>query len=258
VDSPSVIIERNDSFAIIRLNSTDELNELSQEMIVAIADNFTYLESQPALRAIILTGAGDQAFCAGTGITKLTEPRETREILKHRQALYNQIANSPVPVIAAVNGIAADDGCELALACHLRIASSNAFFSLLKTKIDSISAPEGPHRLVREIGKDLALEICQSGRAVPAAEALRIGLINRIAADGQLLIEAESLARQIAGMAPLAIRACLAAVTRGTELPLAEGLALEAQLFSSLFATDDVREGTSAFLEKRRPVFQGK
>jgi enoyl-CoA hydratase len=257
--SPFVIIERSDSFAIIRLNRPEKFNALSREMILALSDIFSNLESQPDLRAIILSGAGDKAFCAGTDIGELTglDKDRAREVAERGQALCNQIESCSVPVIAAINGIAAGGGCELALASHIRIASPNASFSLPETKLGIIPGYGGTQRLAREIGRGRALEIMLTGRTVLAKEALRIGLINRVAADGGLLTEAESLAGEISNLAPLAIRACLRAVTRGIELPLTEGLALEAQLFSSLFATNDMREGTSAFLEKRQPIFNG-
>ena len=251
--------ERRESFAIIRLNRAEKLNALSREMIVALSEIFTNLDSQPELRAIILTGAGDRSFCAGTDVTELADldNNRAREVSERGQELCNQIENCSVPVIAAVNGIAAGGGCELALACHMRMASPNASFSLPETKLGIIPGYGGTQRLVREIGRGRALEIILTGRTVRAEEALRIGLANEVAPTGGLLTEAESLAREISNLAPLAIRACLEAVTRGIELPPAEGLALEAQLFSSLFATNDTREGTRAFLEKRQPVFKG-
>lgn len=257
--SESISEERRESFAIIRLNRPEKSNALSREMIVTLSDVFTNLESQPDLRAIILTGAGDKAFCAGTDIDELAglDKDQAREVSQRGQALCNQIDGYSVPVIAAINGIAAGAGCELALACHIRIASPNASFSLPETKLASIPRHGGLLRLAREIGSDPALEIVQSGRTVDAEEVLRIGLINRIADDDSVLTGAESLAREISNLAPLAIQACLEAVTRGIELPLVEGLALEAQLFSSLFATNDMRSGTRAFLEKRPPVFKG-
>jgi enoyl-CoA hydratase len=262
MDSTFVITERRDSLEFIRLNRPEKLNSLSREMILNLSEIFTNLESQSDLRAIILTGAGDRAFCAGTDITELTEIRaldkdHAREVSERGQALCNQIENCGVPVIAAVNGIAAGGGCELTLACHLRIASANAQFSLPETKLGIIPGYGGTQRLAREIGHGRALEMMLTGRTVSAAEALQFGLINRIAAAGELLVAAESLAREIASLAPLAIRACLEAVIKGAELPLAEGLALEAKLFAGLFASDDVREGTRAFLEKRSPVFKG-
>lgn len=256
--SESISEERNDSFAIVRLNRPEKSNALSREMIVTLNDIFTNLESQPELRAIILTGAGDKAFCAGSDVDELNglEKDQAREVSERGQALCNQIEGCSVPVIAAINGVAAGAGCELALACHIRIASPNASFSLPETKLASIPGNGRLQRLAREIGSDHALEIIQSGRTIDAEEALRIGLINRIA-DGNVLTGAESLAQEISILAPLAIRACIEAVTRGIELPLAAGLALEAQLFSGLFATNDMREGTHAFLEKRQPIFKG-
>nr|MBA3806218.1 enoyl-CoA hydratase/isomerase family protein [Acidobacteriota bacterium] len=157
-----------------------------------------------------------------------------------------------------VNGLAAGGGCELALACHIRIASIGAQFSLPETKLGIVPAYGGTQRLARVIGRGRALEMMLTGASVSAEKALSIGLVNRVTSPEQLLIDAESLAREIANLAPLAISACLRAVTRGMEITLEEGLNLEAELFSSLFATEDMREGTSAFLEKRAPVFRGK
>ncbi|HEV7799401.1 MAG TPA: enoyl-CoA hydratase-related protein [Pyrinomonadaceae bacterium] len=256
----SILQERRESLAIIRLNRPEKLNALSQEMILALSELFKTIDDQPELRAIILTATGDQAFCAGTDISELTghDKDLARDISERGQALCNQVEDCRVPVIAAVNGIAAGGGCELALACHIRIASANAQFSLPETRLGVIPAYGGTQRLAREIGNGRALEMMLTGRTVAAAEALRYGLINRVVPERELLSQAETLALEIAGLAPLAIRACLEAVIRGAELPLADGLALEAKLFASLFATDDVREGTSAFLEKRAPVFKGK
>jgi enoyl-CoA hydratase len=255
----SILQERRESIAIIRLNRPEKFNALSREMILALSDIFTDLKSQPELRATILTSTGDKAFCAGTDITELAELDEdrAREISERGQALCNQIESCGVPVIAAINGIAAGGGCELALACHIRVASSNAQFSLPETKLGIIPAYGGTQRLAREIGNGRALEMMLTGRTLDAEEALQFGLINHIAPAGELLLQAESLAQEISKLAPLAIRACLEAVIQGNELPLAEGLALEAKLFAGLFATDDVCEGTRAFLEKRSPVFKG-
>ncbi len=251
--------ERRESFAIIRLNRPEKLNALAREMIFALSDIFTNLESQADLRAVILTGAGDKAFSAGTDISELTglDKDSASEVSARGQAMCSQIENCTVPVIAAVNGIAAGGGCELALACHIRVASPNASFSLPETKLGIIPAYGGTERLAREVGKGRALDIMLTARTIGAEEALQIGLINRIA-TGELMADALTLAGDIANLAPLAIRACLEAVTRGLELPLADGLKLEQELFSSLFTTEDVREGTSAFLEKRDPVFKSK
>ncbi len=255
----AILHEQRDSVAIVRMNRPEKFNALSREMILNLSDIFTNLQTQADLRAIIITGTGDRAFCAGTDISELTqlEADEARKVSERGQALCDQIERSAVPVIAAINGIAAGGGCELALACHIRVASENARFSLPEPKLGIIPGYGGTQRLAREIGDGRALEMMLTGRTVPAEEALQIGLINRLARSGDVLAEAESLAGEIARLAPLAIRACLKAVTLGVDLPLAEGLALEAELFAALFATEDMREGTRAFLEKRAPVFKG-
>lgn len=239
----SIVQERRDSVAIIRLNRPEKFNALSREMILALSDIFISLDNEPNLRAVILTGTGDEAFCTGIDTTELAGQDES-DLSACGQALFSQIESCHVPVIAAVNGIAAGDGCELALGCHLRIASADARFSF----------PEARSGIVR--GYEGTLEML-TGKTVSAEEALRFGLVNHVVPAVELLARAEGLAGEIAQLAPLAIRACLEAVNRGTQLPLAEGLALETKLFASLFDTDDVREGTSAFLEKRSPVFKG-
>ncbi len=259
----SILHERRQSVAVIRLNRPEKLNALSSEMILALGDLFESIgkptNSESDLRAIIITGAGT-AFCAGTDIGELTELElnRAREVAERGQALCNQIENCGVPVIAAVNGIAAGGGCELALACHLRVAAIDAQFSLPETNLGVIPAYGGTQRLAREIGSGRALEAMLTGRTIPAVEAFESGLVSSVVPVAELINEAQALAQEIAQLAPLAIHACLEAVTRGRELPLAEGLALEAKLFAGLFATEDVREGTRAFLEKRAPVFKGK
>ncbi len=249
----------HESLALIRLNRPEKLNSLSREMMVELARLFERVQLESEVRAVILTGAGGRAFCAGTDIGELEGLDEAGalEASERGQGLCDVIEQCRVPVIAAVSGIAAGGGCELALACHLRVASDDAVFSLPETKLGIIPAYGGTQRLARLIGEGRALEMMLTGKSVTAQEAFRNGLVNRIAEPARLLDEAESLAREIAELAPLAIRACLEAVTRGLSLPLAEGLQLEAELFSQLFATQDVREGTRAFLEKRAPKFNG-
>ncbi|HEV2829272.1 MAG TPA: enoyl-CoA hydratase/isomerase family protein [Pyrinomonadaceae bacterium] len=260
MQSTFVTTERRDSLQIIQLNRPEKLNTLAPEMILALIDTFKRIDKESGLRVVILTGAGE-AFCAGTDIAELaatTDHDRAREISERGQALCNQIENCSVPVLAAVNGIAAGGGCELALACHLRIAATKAQFSLPETKLGVVPAYGGTRRLAGELGNGRALEIMLTGRAVSAEQALQFGLINRLTTAPDLMKEAESLASEIAKLAPLAIRACLQAVIKGGELPLAEGLRLEAELFASLFTTEDALEGTRAFLEKRQPIFKGK
>lgn len=254
-----VIFEPRDSIAFIRLNRPEKFNSLTREMIASLSELFQQFAMQPELRAVILTGTGDRAFCAGTDISELAglDEDEAIQVSKRGQALCDLIEQCPVPVIAAINGLAVGGGCELALACHIRIATATARFSLPEAKLGIMPGYGGTQRLPREIGQSRALEIMLAGRELSADDAFKIGLVNRITDSASLMREVESLANDIARLAPLAIRACLQAVTRGLDLPLDEGLALEAELFASLFGTADVREGTRAFLEKREPIFKG-
>jgi len=256
----TIHVERRESVTIVTLNRPEKLNALSRETIAALSAAFKNFESDSELRAVILTGAGDRAFSAGTDISELIHvgDDEAEKIAERGQQLCSQIEQSPVPVIAAINGIAAGGGCELALACHLRIATRNARFSLPETKLGIIPGYGGTQRMTRELGRARALELILTSGIINAEDALRLGLVNRVVPSAELSTAAEALAGEIAQLAPLAIRACLKAVVVGTELPLAEGLALEAKLFASLFATEDMREGTRAFLEKRKPNFMGK
>ena len=258
--SSSIRLERRDEIAIVSLNRPEKLNAISRAMLRQLMEIFRSAADDNTLRAIVLTGTGDKAFSAGTDLAELIDvpAGDARGVAEGGQQLCNDLENCPIPVIAAVNGIAAGAGCELALAAHLRIASPNASFSLPEIKLGIIPGYGGTQRLAREVGQGRALEIMLTTRTVQSDEALRIGLINRIAPAAGLLPEAVRLAHEIAALAPLAIRACLHAVTKGTELPLREGLALEADLFASLFATQDMREGTRAFLEKRAPIFKGE
>jgi len=260
MNPPFILCERVQSVAILRLTRPEKRNALSREMIEELGENFERLKEDEQLRAVILTAAGDVAFCSGTDISELAELSEAEaiEVAAHGQRLCDQIEAFPVPVIAALNGIAAGSGCELTLACHLRIASSDVTFSFHETKLGLIPSDGGSPRLAREAGTSRALEIMLTEKTITAAESLSIGLVNRVVNAADLLTEAKSIANEISQMAPLAIRACLKAVRLGLEFSLEDGLALETELFASLFTTEDVHEGTSAFLEKRSPVFKGR
>lgn len=230
-------------------------------MLERLADIFTGIgggNDHHQLRAVILSGEGD-AFCAGTDIRELEllDEAGAKAKAERGQEVCGLIESCGVPVIAAVGGVAAGGGCELALACHLRVAATTATFSLPETKLGLVPAYGGTQRLARITGSGRAFEMMLAGKLLTAEEALPTGLVNRVAEPARVMVEAEALAVEISQLAPLAIRACLEAVTRGQDLPLAEGLALEAELFSRLFATEDMREGTRAFLEKRPPVFRG-
>ena len=255
-----VAFEFHDAVAVVSLDRPEKLNALTGEMLLELGRAFERIEQARDVRAVILTGAGDRAFSAGTDISELAAMgvEEARQAARRGQDVCDRIERCEVPVIAAVNGLAAGGGCELALACHLRLASTSARFSLPETSLGVIPGYGGTQRLARVTGSGRALELMLAGAELSADEALRTGLVNATVAPAALLPEAEALAREIAKLAPLAIRACLKAVTHGLTLPLAEGLELEAELFSSLFATEDVREGTRAFLEKRPPEFKGR
>lgn len=256
----SLLFELRDRVAFVTLNRPEKMNALSPEMLEALRETFERIAQMSELRSVILTGAEGKAFCAGTDISGLANlnEEEARKASERGQRVCNLIENCPVPVIAAINGVAAGGGFELALACHLRVASENAEFSLPETKLGLLPAYGGTQRLQRIIGEGRANEIMIANKKIKADEALRIGLVNRVVDSSQLLNETETLAQEISKLAPLAVRACLQAVIKGFDLPLEEGLKLEAKLFSELFATEDMREGTRAFLEKRQPHFQGK
>jgi enoyl-CoA hydratase len=252
--------EQRETVTVVRLERPEKLNALTREMLSGLRETFARLGREEGVRAVILTGAGEKAFSAGTDIGELASlgAEEARAAAERGQEVCDLIERCPVPVIAAVGGVAAGGGCELALACHLRVASTAARFSLPELKLGVIPGYGGTQRLARATGSGRALEMMLTGAEISAEEALRVGLVNRVVAPAELLAEAEALAQKIAGLAPLAVRACLEAVTRGLTLPLEEGLQLERELFSRLFATEDMREGTRAFLEKRAPAFKGK
>ncbi|HEX8285687.1 MAG TPA: enoyl-CoA hydratase-related protein [Pyrinomonadaceae bacterium] len=254
-----VVVERG-ALLFVRLERPSKRNALTRAMLESLDEVFAGVESRRDLRAVILSGAGED-FCAGTDISELEGMDEAaaRRKAVRGQEVCDRVELCGTPVVAAVQGAAAGGGCELALACHLRVAASGARFSLPETQLGVIPAYGGTQRLARAVGAGRALAAMLAGEEVGAEEALGLGLVNRVVEPERLLHEAEALARSIAETsAPLAARACLEAVTRGARLPLDEALRLEAELFARLFATEDVREGTRAFLEKRKPTFSGR
>ena len=252
--------EERGEVAYVRLERAGKRNALTSAMLERLGEIFAGVAARRDLRAVIFGGEG-RDFCAGTDISELEGLDEAGAL--HKVALGQEVCDSietcGTPVIAAVQGAAAGGGCELALACHLRVAARGARFSLPETTLGVIPAYGGTQRLSRAVGSARALAAMLAGESIFADEALRLGLVNRVVEEDDLLTEAESLAQSIIETsAPLAARACLEAVTRGTRMPLEDGLKLEAELFARLFSTEDVREGTRAFLEKRKPDFKGK
>jgi enoyl-CoA hydratase len=255
-----VTSEERGALLFVRLERPARRNALTRAMLERLGEIFASVAARTDLRAVILSGSGPD-FCAGTDTSELEASDEAAAAEKaaRGQEVCDQIELCGTPVIAAVRGAAAGGGCELALACHLRVASTEARFSLPEAHPGVIHAYGGTQRLARALGTGRALSSVLAGEEIDAEEALRLGLVNRVAEPDRLVPEAEALAQSIIdNAAPLAARACLQAVTRGARLPFDEALRLEAELFSQLFSTEDVREGTRAFLEKRKPSFRGQ
>jgi enoyl-CoA hydratase len=250
----------SDGIARITLNRPDKLNALNGVVIAELGDAIGHVEGDPGVRGVILTGAGPKAFVAGADISEIAEQGATEGKARALagQLVFRRLERCGKPVIAAVNGFALGGGCELAMACHLRVASESAKFGQPEVKLGIGPGYGGTVRLPRLVGKGRALELLLTGQMIDAQEAWRIGLVNRVVPADRLLDETEQLLRTILENGPLAIRACLEAVDAGLEMSLDQALLLEANHFGLLSGTGDMREGTRAFLEKRKPVFQGK
>jgi enoyl-CoA hydratase len=221
---------------------------------------FTDIQNDSTVRTAILTGAGEKAFVAGADIHELAQQDAvTGKVFAHRgQSVLDLIENLGKPVIACINGFALGGGCEIALACTMRLASENAKLGQPEVKLGIIPGYGGSQRLPRLVGKGMAMQLVLTGEMISAQEALRIGLLNEVVSAGELIIRAEAIAGKIAANAPLAVRYAMEAVNKGMEIALPQGLFLEATLFGVCCSTADKEEGTSAFLEKRAARFQGK
>lgn len=255
----ALIFELTDGIARVTVNRPDKLNALNAIVIAELGDAVTRIETDSAVRGAILTGAGTKAFVAGADIAELTEQGATggRSRALVGQQVFRRLERCGKPVIAAVNGFALGGGCELAMACHLRVASEQAKFGQPEVKLGIAPGYGGTVRLPRLVGKGRALELLLTGEMIDAQEALRIGLVNRVVPADRLIAEAEALLRTILTNGPLAIRACLEAVDNGLDMTVDQALLLEASYFGLLSATADMREGTGAFVAKRKPVFRG-
>ncbi|ADW69989.1 enoyl-CoA hydratase-related protein [Granulicella tundricola] len=256
----TLLLEVEEAIATITLNRPQVLNALNAQLFTDLDAAITTLSSNAEIRAIILTGAGEKAFAAGADISELAQTDATTgETLALRgQAVFTHIETCGKPVIAAINGFALGGGCELALACTLRLASETARIGQPEVKLGLLPGYGGSQRLPRLIGPSAALKLLLTGDMIPAPEALRLGLVDDIHPPANLLPAALALAKKIAAQAPLAVQACLEAVHQGADLPLNKALALEAHLFGRLSATEDKKEGTAAFLAKRPPTWTGR
>src|SRR3984957_6168865 len=246
--------------AVVTIDRPKVLNALNHRSMTELDLVFTDIRENDAVRAVLITGGGEKAFVAGADSGELASGSalEGEQLARRGQRIFNLIENCGKPVIACINGFALGGGCELALACTLRIASSTARLGQPEVKIGIIPGYGGTQRLPRLIGKGAALKMILTGEAVSAAEALRLGLVDEVVDDAPLFSRAEQIAQTIAGMAPLAIRESIRAVNSGYDLPLASGLELEASLFGLVCSTSDKTEGTQAFLEKRAAKWSGK
>jgi enoyl-CoA hydratase len=253
-------LDLQDGIAILSINRPDKLNALNHETILELGGAVREVAENGEVRGVILTGTGPKAFVAGADIAELAKmgPVDGVEVSRLGQRVFRALELSKKPVIAAVNGFALGGGCELSLACHLRIASENAKFGLPEVKLGIIPGYGGTLRLPRIVGKGRALELILTGEMIDAEEAQRIGLVNRVVPQDALLDEARALMRTILRNGPVALGLAIECATRGLEMDMDDGLALESNLFGLLAATEDMREGMSAFLEKRKAEFKGK
>jgi enoyl-CoA hydratase len=256
----NLLFEVSDKIARITFNRPNVLNALNRKTMDELGDCLKKVRADDDIRVLILTGAGEKAFIAGADINELSQqtPVNGREFTLYGQEIIHRLETLGKPAIAAINGFALGGGCEVALACTLRIASRNAKLGQPEVKLGIIPGYGGSQRLPRLCGKGVAHELILTGEMISAEEALRVGLVNRVVESGELLATAEAIAKKIIANAPLAVKYALEAVEHGMEMPQEEGLYLEATLFGLCCATQDMREGTRAFLEKRPPKFEGR
>ncbi|MBD3413983.1 MAG: enoyl-CoA hydratase [Candidatus Aminicenantes bacterium] len=252
--------EKDNNIGVIFINRPDKLNALNRETVKELNKAFSSFQGDDEVKAVVLTGSGEKAFVAGADIKELSglDLSSGKEYVLEGQQLMNLIEDFKKPVIGAINGFALGGGTELALACHIRIASENAKMGQPEVKLGLIPGFGGTQRLPRLVGKGIAMEMILSGKTIDAQEAYRIGLVNEVISQDQLLPHCKALAQKMASNGPKAVENCIQSINKGMEKPLGDGLLLEAELFGKTCATEDSKEGTKAFLEKRKPEFRGK
>jgi enoyl-CoA hydratase len=252
--------ENKDGILVVTIDRPKSLNALNAQTVDELRQAFEAARDDDSVRAVIVTGGGEKAFVAGADINELAKmtPITGKEVAQNGQRTFRAIERFPKPVIAAINGFALGGGCELALACHIRIASEKAQLGLPEVTLGIIPGYGGTQRMARLLGKGKALELILTGDRIGAAEAERIGLVNKVVPADQLLATAEEMARKIMTRGPLAVRAAIEAVMSGTDMAFEEGQLLEATLFGLLASTEDMKEGMGAFLEKRQANFSNK
>ena len=255
----TLLYEVDDGIAVVTINRPDTLNALNALVIHELSQAFHQARSDSAVRGVVLTGAGAKSFVAGADIKQFPDldALEGHRFALRGQAVFNRIEEMPKPVVAAVNGYALGGGCELALACHLRVASENASFGQPEVTLGIIPGYGGTQRLPRLVGRGLATELILTAERISAQRAYEIGLVNRVVPLADLLETAKEIIATITAKAPLAVGMALEAL-RASDLPLHEGLRHEAALFGQTCATDDFKEGVAAFLERRKADFKGQ
>ena len=256
----NLLYEKKEGIACITFNRPKVLNALNRKTVEELQQVLLDAREDSSVRVLILTGSGEKAFVAGADINELAQqtPVNGKEFSIFGQGVFHLLESIGKPSICAINGFALGGGCELALACSIRLASKTARLGQPEVKLGIIPGYGGSQRLARLCGKGVAHELCLTGETITAYEAQRIGLVNHIYEPAELLPAAEALAKKIIEKAPLAVKYCMEAIERGVEMPQEEGLFLEATLFGLCCATEDMREGTKAFLEKRAAAFKGK
>jgi enoyl-CoA hydratase len=256
----NVLVEQDGAVLVVTINRPKVLNALDARTLAELDAVFSDAAGRDDVRVVLLTGAGEKSFVAGADINELSVQTAVggREHARRGQALFNRIERLGKPVIAVVNGFALGGGCELAMACTLRLAADSARFGQPEINLGLLPGYAGSQRLPRLVGRGRALELLLTGRQIPADEAFRIGLVNRVVPAAELATEARTLAQAIAAKAPVAVRYILEAVASGLEMSLADAQDYEATLFGLVSTTEDMREGTKAFLEKRKPDFKGR
>jgi enoyl-CoA hydratase len=256
----NILYEKKDGIAYITFNRPKVLNALNRMTVEELRHALLDARGDESVRVLILTGAGEKSFVAGADIGELVQqtPVNGKEFSLYGQSVFHLLETMGKPSICAINGFALGGGCELALSCTIRIASKTAKLGQPEVKLGIIPGYGGTQRLTRLCGKGVAHELCLSGEMITSEEALRIGLVNHIYEPAELIPAAEAIAKKIIANAPVAVKFTMEAIERGMEMPQEEGLFLEATLFGLACATEDMREGTKAFLEKRAAQFKGK
>ena len=259
IDSPLLVADRG-AVRVITVHRPEKLNALNAATLDALHVAFNAAAEDEAIRAVVLTGSGPKAFVAGADIAEMTSlsPVQARDFSLRGQRMMRAVETMPKPVIAMINGFALGGGLELAMSCHLRIAADNARVGQPEINLGLVPGFGGSQRLLRLAGRAATLELCLLGAPIDAARAQQLGIVNRVVPAAELEAETMQLANQLAAAAPLALRGILDCVNTGGECAIEEGLAFESAQFGLVFATQDMREGTAAFLERRKPAFTGR